>query len=79
MTTTISRRAVLAAGAAGALLTTSRFALAADKITLRISRPMTPTDQRAVALTGCSGPGHRRLRDLRAALERHAVQAGHRA
>jgi TRAP-type transport system periplasmic protein len=54
--TTINRRTLLASAAAGALVATSGAVFAADKITIRMSGPMTPTDARAVALTNVFGP-----------------------
>ncbi|MBI1217604.1 MAG: C4-dicarboxylate ABC transporter [Rhodobacteraceae bacterium] len=56
MTTTISRRTLLAATAAGAFVAATRASFAQDKPTIRMSGPMTPTDQRAVALTDIFGP-----------------------
>ena len=60
MTGKIARRAFLGA-AALALATAASFtshapAVAQDKVTLRLSAPATPTDQRAVALTEIFGP-----------------------
>ncbi|MDE3027388.1 MAG: TRAP transporter substrate-binding protein DctP, partial [Paracoccaceae bacterium] len=54
--TTINRRTLLASAAAGALVATSGAVFAADKINIRMSGPMTPTDARAVALTNVFGP-----------------------
>ena len=54
--TTINRRTLLASAAAGALVATSGAVFAADKITIRMSGPMTPSDARAVAMTDVFGP-----------------------
>lgn len=57
MTTTITRRGLLAATAAGSFIAAApRILRAADKVTLRLSAPSTPTDQRSVALTEVFGP-----------------------
>ena len=61
MTTTLDRRSLLAATglaiATGATLgLRSRRALADEKVTVRLSAPATPTDQRAVALTEVFAP-----------------------
>ncbi|WP_445679788.1 sialic acid TRAP transporter substrate-binding protein SiaP [Radicibacter daui] len=61
MTTTFDRRSLLAATgiaiATGATLgLRSRRALADEKVTVRLSAPATPTDQRAVALTEVFAP-----------------------
>ena len=61
MTSKIDRRtflgaAGLAIAAAGVLGLSSSHVFAQDKITLRLSAPATPTDQRAVALTEVFGP-----------------------
>ena len=61
MTNNIDRRTFLGASglaiaAAGTLGFSARRAFAQDKITLRLSSPATPTDQRAVALTEVFGP-----------------------
>lgn len=59
----LTRRAFLGTTAAATALTTaslaglSRRAFADDKITLRLSSPATPSDQRAVALTEVFAPG----------------------
>ncbi len=53
----ITRRGLLAAGAAGSFVAAAPQILrAADKVVLRLSTPATPTDQRAVALTDVFGP-----------------------
>ncbi|SMF45519.1 tripartite ATP-independent transporter solute receptor, DctP family [Tistlia consotensis] len=60
MTQFVTRRAFLAstavAAAAASVAGRARPAFAADKVTLRLSSPATPTDQRAVALTEVFGP-----------------------
>jgi tripartite ATP-independent transporter DctP family solute receptor len=60
MTTTISRRAFVGASAFTILSTMSGIGLqearAQDKVTLRLSSPATPTDQRAVAITEVFAP-----------------------
>ena len=61
MTSKIDRRTFLGASglaiaAAGVLGLSSSHVFAQDKITLRLSAPATPTDQRAVALTEVFGP-----------------------
>jgi tripartite ATP-independent transporter DctP family solute receptor len=60
MTGKIARRAFLGAAAlalaAAASFTSHAPAVAQDKVTLRLSAPATPTDQRAVALTEIFGP-----------------------
>ena len=52
----MTRRAVLGAGTALAILATSFGALAQDKIQLRMSTPASETDQRSVALANVFGP-----------------------
>jgi TRAP-type transport system periplasmic protein len=60
MTIELRRRALLGAAAAGVLSAGLGFQLSAaraqDKVTLRLSSPATPTDQRAVAMTEIFGP-----------------------
>jgi tripartite ATP-independent transporter DctP family solute receptor len=58
MNIVMDRRALLGAAAGGVALTAFGRSpvFAADKITLRLSSPATPTDQRAVALTSVFGP-----------------------
>lgn len=57
MTSTITRRGLLAATAAGGFVAAApRILRAADKLVIRLSAPATPTDQRAVALTDVFGP-----------------------
>ena len=56
MTTTLSRRALLAASAAMGFAAATRPALAQDKIQLRMSTVATETDQRCVALATVFGP-----------------------
>lgn len=57
MTLAITRRGFVAATALAALTAGSiGSALAQDKITLRLSSPASPTDQRAVAMTEVFGP-----------------------
>lgn len=58
MTGKIARRAFLGASALALAVSVAGFApaYAQDKITLRLSSPATPTDQRAVALTEVFGP-----------------------
>ncbi|MBT9370374.1 sialic acid TRAP transporter substrate-binding protein SiaP [Rhizobium sp. CSW-27] len=57
MTTTFSRRSVLALGAAAAALPlAARSGRAADKPTIRLSSPASETDQRAIALLQKFGP-----------------------
>jgi tripartite ATP-independent transporter DctP family solute receptor len=70
MNTRVTRRAFLAVSATSALATSlTGFAgtARAEKITLRLSSPATPTDQRAVALTEIFAPA---IRDF-AAFEGH--------
>jgi TRAP-type C4-dicarboxylate transport system substrate-binding protein len=55
MTIALNRRAVLAGAAAAAAL--GRPAVAQGRITLRLSSPATPTDQRALGLINHFGPG----------------------
>lgn len=57
MTTTLSRRALLAASAAMGFAAAARPVLAQDKIQLRMSTVATETDQRSVALAEVFGPG----------------------
>lgn len=57
MTTTLSRRALLAASAAMGFTAAARPVLAQDKIQLRMSTVATETDQRTVALATVFGPG----------------------
>jgi tripartite ATP-independent transporter DctP family solute receptor len=54
--TDFTRRHLLAASAAGALAASVRPTFAAGKVTLRMSTPATPTDQRSVALAKVFGP-----------------------
>jgi tripartite ATP-independent transporter DctP family solute receptor len=55
--TTISRRTLLSVSAAGAFVAAApRILRAADKVTLRLSGPMSDTDQRAVAMINVFGP-----------------------
>ena len=60
MTIELRRRALLGAAAAGVLSAGLGFQLSAaraqEKVTLRLSSPATPTDQRAVAMTEIFGP-----------------------
>jgi len=57
MSSTFTRRAAISAAAAIALAATvSAPVLAQDKITLRMSTPASPTDQRSVALAEVFGP-----------------------
>lgn len=56
MTTTITRRTLLAASAAGAFTAAARPVFAANKVRLRLSGPMSPTDQRAVAMLKVFAP-----------------------
>jgi tripartite ATP-independent transporter DctP family solute receptor len=57
MTLTTTRRALLSAVAAGALLLSTGASLAQDKITLRLSSVNTETDSRAIGLIEKFGPG----------------------
>ncbi len=58
MNLTVNRRAFLGTALAGASIAVlGRSALAADKITLRLSTPATATDQRSVALADVFAPG----------------------
>lgn len=57
MTFTTTRRALMSAVAAGALLLSAGASLAQDKITLRLSSVNTETDSRAIGLIEKFGPG----------------------
>ena len=56
MTGSLTRRAVLAAATALAVVATGTAGMAQDRIKLRLSTPATETDQRSVALSTVFGP-----------------------
>lgn len=56
MTHSMTRRGILAGGAAATLVAAGGVAQAAAKLRIRMSGPMTPTDQRAVALVDVFAP-----------------------
>ena len=56
MTFALTRRALVATAAAGAILASATTGFAQDRVTLRLSTPATETDQRSVALAEVFAP-----------------------